>query len=111
MTLNNKNKVWKHTVDKWRAQGIDLSIFGSEHQAHIYILEVPEELRGKGIASKVMKDITELADYHNITLTVNPSDEFGSDLNRLKQFYGKFDFVPLGVSMIRRPNLSKVYGK
>ncbi len=109
MTLNNKAKIWKPLISKWRELGVDLSIFGSDTQANIYILEVPEGMRGQGIATKVMKEVVNLSDYHNITLTLTPSDEFGSDYNRLKDFYSKFGFISLGSIMIRRPDISKVW--
>lgn len=56
-------------------------------------LIVPPDLRGQGIASRLMQELTAWADFNNHTLilTINPY----RDLNyqQLKGFYEKYKFV------------------
>jgi len=56
---------------------------------------VPEGERGKGIGTKVMKQIVEFADSVGKAVALSPSVDFGgSSVKRLEAFYRRFGFVP-----------------
>lgn len=61
---------------------------------HIHKLEIPKQKRKMGIGSKLMKLLTEEADREGALITLSPSTDFGAtSVNRLKNFYKRFDFV------------------
>lgn len=54
---------------------------------------VNKDSRSEGIGSKVMKEICNYADKNELRIALTPSNDFGGNVNRLKQFYKKFGFV------------------
>jgi GNAT superfamily N-acetyltransferase len=59
---------------------------------YLSMIEVPDDLKGKGIAKAFMKDLTDFADEQGLIITLSPTDRFGSDLERLKNLYFNFGF-------------------
>jgi GNAT superfamily N-acetyltransferase len=57
------------------------------------LLRIKHEKRGKGFATKIMDDLIDYANDTNKIIHLTPSKEFGSDIDRLTNFYKDFDFV------------------
>lgn len=73
-------------------------------------INVPKTFRGKGIGSKLLKQIIDEADKEKVKLylTISPSD--GLDFEQLEKWYYRFGFRQFAVPgfMLRRKNCSKV---
>jgi GNAT superfamily N-acetyltransferase len=70
------------------------------------LLMIPKKEQRKGIGTRVVQDVCAHADHWGKSLVVQPSDCYGSDLDRLKGFYGRFGFVTrlsCPKEMIREP--------
>jgi len=65
-----------------------------EELVSIELIKVPEESRGQGIGTEVMKKIIEWADSNKYLLSVEPSSDFGTPKKDLIRFYKEFGFVP-----------------
>lgn len=81
---------------KARYPGITLDLSGSEHSEYVTLglISIPKEMRGQGIAKKVMQELVDEADANGWTLDCTPSSDFGSSKARLVEFYRGFGFVP-----------------
>ncbi|MCH7421315.1 LPD38 domain-containing protein [Shewanella sp. MM_2022_3] len=73
--------------------GLKLSISENNGLVTISNITLPTELREQGIGSKVMQRVIEWADANSKTLALTPSADFGGNINRLKEFYGRFGFI------------------
>jgi len=69
----------------------------------LYKIFVKQFQRNSGVGSTSMYIITSLADEYGKMVSLVPSDIFGSDLNRLKKFYLKFDFQEVSENYLRYP--------
>ena len=57
-------------------------------------IEVPQNVRGKGLGSKAMDQIVEMADKEGKIIRLTPDISFGgTSVARLKKFYKRFGFV------------------
>jgi predicted GNAT family N-acyltransferase len=54
---------------------------------------VKKKKRNLGVGTSVMKTIIDFCEENNIKLTLNISDLYGSDINRLTAFYEKLGFI------------------
>ena len=54
---------------------------------------VPKELRGGGIGSQFMQDLSDMADQSGRVVALSPSADFGGSKAKLIDFYKKFGFV------------------
>jgi hypothetical protein len=55
---------------------------------------VPKEDRNSGLGGKIMQEIVEYADKNKRRIVLTPSTDFGgTSVDRLKEFYKRFDFV------------------
>jgi predicted GNAT family N-acyltransferase len=54
---------------------------------------IPEEQRGAGIGSEVMKKIIEYADVNQKIISLTPTEDYGGKKSKLIKFYKKFGFV------------------
>ncbi len=58
-------------------------------------ISLPENLRGQGIGSEVMRSLCNYADQENLQLALTPDLVYGgSSLKRLRSFYAGFGFFP-----------------
>jgi GNAT superfamily N-acetyltransferase len=75
--------------------GVDIviNINDKENLAVINSVKVDEEFRNQGRATKVLRKIVKKADEVGCILALSATDEWGSDLERLKKLYKKFGFV------------------
>lgn len=54
---------------------------------------IPEDQRGTGIGSEVMKKIIEYADANQKIISLTPTEDYGGKKSKLIKFYKKFGFV------------------
>lgn len=81
---------------KSRYPGIILHFSGNDYSGYATLdnITVPKELRGQGIAKKVIKELVDEADANGWNMALTPSSDFGSSKARLVKFYSSFGFVP-----------------
>lgn len=71
-------------------------LLGAREDARSITLErliVPDECRGHGLGSAVMRDLVAYADRHRKQVRLTPSGAFGGAPRRLVAFYARFGFV------------------
>jgi len=68
-------------------------IFNHDGWIELSIIRINPTFKNKGYGTRIMQDIIEYADDNNIIITLTPSTDFGSNENRLTQFYKRFGFV------------------
>jgi hypothetical protein len=80
---------------KQKYPDIKFELYPNEKHKRIYLtgFMVPYNMRGTGIGTSFMNDLTSLADQHGYKLTLTPSSSYGGNVNRLKDFYQRFGFV------------------
>ena len=81
---------------KSRYPGLVLHFNGSASSGYVTLenISVPKDMRGQGIATKVMKELVKEADANGWDMALTPSSDFGSSKARLVKFYSSFGFVP-----------------
>jgi len=72
--------------------GMWLSIKGWE-SIHVNKIFIDKNNKQQGLGTKVMSDLTALADQYDVIVTLTPTSEFGSSYQRLIRFYKRFGFV------------------
>ncbi|WP_306425470.1 GNAT family N-acetyltransferase [Streptomyces hilarionis] len=95
--------------------GVHLSLSVSRGYLLLFLITIPNAERGNGLGTRVMQHLISAADQRGIAMTLNPTDNFGADLDRLQDFYRRFGFITnkwcgeigaSGESMIRVPRNS-----
>ena len=84
-------------IKNLESQGLNVDAFYNpkSNQISLSRLVVPKESRGQGIGTKAMQDLVDFADEQNALMQLSPSTDFGAtSINRLKDFYKRFGFVP-----------------
>ena len=84
-------------IQNLESQGlkIDASYNPNKQQISLSRLVVPQEMRSQGVGTKAMQDLVNFADEQNALMQLSPSTDFGAtSINRLKDFYKRFGFVP-----------------
>jgi GNAT superfamily N-acetyltransferase len=67
------------------------------------VLRIKPNNQNKGYGSLILSEVLRLADVENVRIRLLPTNLWGSDLKRLKQFCQKHGFVPDGDRMIYYP--------
>jgi len=83
----------KQMSNKWESQGIKNDVFENGNKITLSKIVVPKESRNSGIGSKYMKELLDYADASGKRVELSPSDDFGGNKNRLKEFYSRFGFI------------------
>lgn len=80
--------------NKYTQEGCDLILIYKSSTSSIFLSKIfiKKEGRNKGLGSKAIKDIIQLADKYQLIVALTPSDGWGSNLNRLRKFYKNFGF-------------------
>lgn len=84
-------------IQNLESQGLNVDAFYNpkSNQVSLSRIVVPKESRGQGIGTKAMQDLIDFADEQNALMSLSPSTDFGAtSINRLKDFYSRFGFVP-----------------
>lgn len=93
---------------------VALDVYENKGTINLSRIVVPKEMRSTGIGSSVMNDLVEYADATGQKIALTPSDSFGGNVKRLKDFYKEFGFVEnkgknkdfsTMESMIRQPSV------
>jgi hypothetical protein len=71
---------------------LKLDIYDNNDSIILSKIFVEENCRGKEIATNVMKELGYYADMTNKEIYLTPTDDWGSNKNRLIKFYKKFNF-------------------
>jgi len=79
-------------MDRASQKGIDLVLSASPGRVRVNKIVVPAERRGRGAGSEMMKEIIEFADNNGVTLSLDPSADFGGNKKRLEKFYKSLGF-------------------
>lgn len=79
---------------KYPDVSFSLSQRGDGGLATLSKVVVPKELRGQGVGSSFMGDLTQAADKDGATVALSPSSDFGGSKSRLLDFYKRFGFIP-----------------
>ena len=74
---------------------IRFELYPTEKAKRVYLTGfiVPYTMRGQGVGSAFMNDLTKIADDNGWKITLTPSDSYGGNVTRLKSFYKSFGFV------------------
>lgn len=87
----------KSVIEPLQAKGIVLDIYESTKnpdKISLSKIEVPKQMRQKGVGTEAMQDLTQYADEQGKTMALSPSTDFGAtSVARLKDFYKRFGFV------------------
>ena len=80
---------------KEKYNNIRFEIYDNEKNKTLFLTGfiVPIKLRNSGIGTQFMKDLTYVADINGYKIILSPSNSYGGNLNRLKEFYKRFGFV------------------
>ena len=70
-----------------------LDIGRYKNTIHVYLIEVPESMRGRGVARLLMNKLCAYADKQHCIVTLHPTAGYGSDYIRLTKFYQSLGFV------------------
>jgi len=108
-----ENDVWQNLRNKYKKLNIVLDIYEGNNKSILSMIKIPKELRNQGYAKQAMIEICNIADKNNLTVTLTPTNEFGSNKSKLINFYKKFGFIEnkgknknyqINYSMFRLPN-------
>jgi predicted GNAT family acetyltransferase len=74
---------------------IRFELYPNDKAKRVYLTGfiVPYTMRGQGVGSSFMNDLTKIADDNGWTITLTPSSSYGGNVTRLKSFYKGFGFV------------------
>ena len=82
------------TVEFDHPPSITFDVFHYGDELILDALIIPKRLRGKGYGTYLMDELCEYADDENLPISVEAGDGWGTPLNELITFYGKWGFVP-----------------
>ena len=71
---------------------ISLYLSYDKHSDSIIISKIVAGEKSKGIGTKVMEEIIDFADRHDLSIALTPSPDFGGSVKRLEKFYKRFGF-------------------
>ena len=94
-TIKNSN-VLNDVISPYKKQGLIIDAYLSKNKPEITVskIQVPKDMRNKGIGTSAMQDIIDYANKTKNAVSLSPSTDFGaSSVGRLKNFYKKLGFV------------------
>jgi GNAT superfamily N-acetyltransferase len=74
-------------------EDVSFEVWNNGDRLELGLIYIPVELRKKGLAKKLMEKLINYADGKKLPIYLTPTNEYGSNLQRLVQFYKKFGFV------------------
>ncbi len=74
---------------------IRFELYPNDKAKRVYLTGfiVPYTMRGQGVGSSFMEDLTKIADDNGWTITLTPSSSYGGNVTRLRSFYKGFGFI------------------
>ena len=84
-----------HALEKkYEEMGVQVDIWPTAYEsAYLSTLIVPKDKRERGLGTKFMEELAELADRCKVTLLTSPETTYGGTMYRLIEFYKSFGFV------------------
>jgi GNAT superfamily N-acetyltransferase len=79
--------------NKWRESGLKLDLEESQNKIILSRIVVPKNQRNQGIGTNALNELVNYSDSVGKTLSLTPSDDFGGNKTKLKEFYKRFGFV------------------
>lgn len=73
--------------------GVAVSVYEKGDVITLSKIVVPQNERGTGKGSKLMRQLIDYADANSKHIELTPSGDFGGNVSKLKAFYKKFGFV------------------
>lgn len=80
-------------VESWRPRGVEARVSERAGILRLHNVTVRADLRGDGLGSRFMEALTRYADETGQRIGLTPVGDFGSDPERLRQWYRRFGFV------------------
>lgn len=87
---------------------IDYSVEGGV--LTLRLIFVPRPLRGRGAGEAALVGMCRLADERGLSIVLTPDDCFGSSAARLRAWYSRHGFAPIGGGRMRRQAAVRVPG-
>lgn len=85
----------KNFAARWEADGVDTWMFLDGKDITLSKIKIKPEMRGLGIGSRFMRELTGFAGERGYRILLSPSTAFGgTSVDRLKRFYSRFGFKP-----------------
>jgi GNAT superfamily N-acetyltransferase len=80
-------------MQKARERGVDLVLSAPHGRLVVDKIVVPKEMRGQGVGSSVIQEVTQFADELGVPLSLDPSTDFGGKSKAaLERFYSRHGF-------------------
>jgi GNAT superfamily N-acetyltransferase len=76
-----------------RDAGLDVAVRERGDVITLDKIVVPEDGRGQGAGTQTMQALVDYADAQSKAIALSPTDDFGGDTKRLREFYQRFGFV------------------
>jgi predicted GNAT family acetyltransferase len=92
--ISADTNIFDSLKEKYPNIRVELYVDSKKKTVYLTGFIVPVLERGKGIGRAFMEDLNDIADQNGYTITLTPSDSYGGNVNRLKQFYSSVGFVP-----------------
>ena len=75
--------------------GLQLKVHKMMGKEELYLSKiiVSTDKQNEGIGTKVMVELCKYADQKKQMITLNPSNDYGGNVSKLKRFYKRFGFV------------------
>lgn len=70
-----------------------LHLYQSTEALELNLIKLYNNKKGIGKGREIIDNITKYADDNRLVIHLTPTDEFGSDIKRLTQFYKDFGFI------------------
>jgi GNAT superfamily N-acetyltransferase len=82
---------------RWAPRGVEIGADVTSRGGgwlHLSRIVVNKRLRGEGVGTLAMSELVDLADHHDLSMSLSPATDFGgTSVERLRRFYRRFGFV------------------
>lgn len=99
-------KIWYRAYDDYKAAVFDCSLFNLPHPQKGYLvldcIRIAEANQRRGFGSDIMTMLCKYADRYQLPIYLEPNDLFGTPIDVLNRFYGKFGFKKVWFRQVPR---------
>jgi len=92
-TWGGGDNVEGYLENKYKNLTIDIYQDDKRNVLTLSRIIVPKEMRGEGIGTNFMNDLTDMADKMKYKIILTPASDYGGDIKRLREFYKRFGFI------------------
>jgi hypothetical protein len=89
--MNNVETILKQKFPETKY--IRFDVYQDDKRKTIFLSGFVVAIKNKGLGTEFMNTLTSLADDLGYKITLTPSNAYGGDVERLKEFYQRFGFV------------------